>query len=145
MGLLESLDIEAVEEVCQRLSIPKRIEEKIRVTKSEAASTLLKLDNKGLKASEIYNVLSPIPTETIILMIAKTEKNTVKKHISMYLTELKKIKTSVTGEDLLRMGISPGPDYRQILNKVLEEKLNGRLKTRDEEINYIKEILLSKT
>lgn len=143
MGLLEPLDAEAVEEVCQRLSIPKGIVEKITVTKGEAVAVLSRLDKKDLKASDIYNLLSTVPTESIILMIAKTEKNTVKKHISLYLTELKKVKISVTGKDLLKMGVRPGPDYKQILNRVLEEKLDGRLKTRDEEINYIKEKLLT--
>ena len=37
------------------------------------------------------------------------------------------------------MGIKPGPIYREILQAVLDAKLNGQLKTRNDELNFVKE------
>ena len=36
------------------------------------------------------------------------------------------------------MGLEPGPIYREILQAVLDAKLNGQLKTRDDELNFVK-------
>jgi len=44
------------------------------------------------------------------------------------------------GKDLIKMGIPPGPIYRKLLDSVLMAKLNGILKTKDDEINYVREL-----
>jgi tRNA nucleotidyltransferase (CCA-adding enzyme) len=36
------------------------------------------------------------------------------------------------------MGLEPGPIYREILEAVLEAKLNGRLKTRTDELSFVR-------
>ncbi|KAF0119939.1 MAG: hypothetical protein FD151_1825 [bacterium] len=37
------------------------------------------------------------------------------------------------------MGIAPGKIFKRILDDLLEAKLDGRVKTKKEEINFIKE------
>jgi tRNA nucleotidyltransferase (CCA-adding enzyme) len=41
------------------------------------------------------------------------------------------------------MGLEPGPIYREILQKALNQKLNGRLKTRDEELDFARNYVSS--
>jgi poly(A) polymerase len=45
----------------------------------------------------------------------------------------------VTGDDLIRMGFRPGPSFKQILDSVEEAQLNGKLPTRDEALEYVKQ------
>jgi tRNA nucleotidyltransferase (CCA-adding enzyme) len=46
------------------------------------------------------------------------------------------IKISVRGDDIRAMGLKPCPDFKIILKKVLYEKINGKLKTRKDELAY---------
>ena len=41
--------------------------------------------------------------------------------------------SSVTGADLKALGLKPGPRYRQILNRLLDARLNGDVRTAEEE------------
>jgi tRNA nucleotidyltransferase/poly(A) polymerase len=44
----------------------------------------------------------------------------------------------VTGNDLIAMGFSPGPQFKEILTRVEDEQLDGRLKTREEAMQFVR-------
>ncbi len=44
----------------------------------------------------------------------------------------------LTGDDLIAMGFSPGPVFRDILERVQEDQLDGRLETRDEALEFVR-------
>ena len=44
----------------------------------------------------------------------------------------------VTGNDLIEKGLSPGPRFKEILTRVEDEQLEGRLTTHEEAMNFIK-------
>jgi tRNA nucleotidyltransferase (CCA-adding enzyme) len=46
----------------------------------------------------------------------------------------------LTGEDLKRMGIPPGPRYRDILTRLQNARLDGAVSNRAEEENLVSEI-----
>jgi poly(A) polymerase len=43
----------------------------------------------------------------------------------------------ITGEDLIGMGLTPGPMFRSILTQVADEQLEGRLRERDEALRFV--------
>ncbi len=45
----------------------------------------------------------------------------------------------VTGDDLKSLGLVPGPGYREILNQVEEAQLEGRVRTREEALQFVRE------
>jgi tRNA nucleotidyltransferase (CCA-adding enzyme) len=69
-------------------------------------------------------------------MMAKTRKDNVKKAISSYFTHLRYIRPSIKGRDLKKLGLPPGPIYREILQAALDAKLNGELKTHMDELDF---------
>jgi tRNA nucleotidyltransferase (CCA-adding enzyme) len=91
----------------------------------------------SLGRSDIYFLLNPLPADFLLYGMAKTDSETVKKTISLYFTELKRIKVSLSGQDLRRMGFVPGPIYTEILHTVLRAKLEGKLVNRQEEIDFV--------
>ena len=91
-----------------------------------------------LKPSASTTCLSPLDIEALLLMMAKAKQETAKKYISLYLTHLREVKISLTGDDLKTLGIPPGPRYRKLLAELLDAKLDGIVATRDEEIAYIR-------
>jgi len=54
----------------------------------------------------------------------------------MYIDSLN---TVLTGEDLKKMGIKEGPVYKKILDALKEAKIDMGLKTKEDEINFLKE------
>jgi len=43
----------------------------------------------------------------------------------------------ITGDDLIQMGFAPGPQFKQILTRVEDEQLEGRLQTHSDAIGFI--------
>jgi len=71
-------------------------------------------------------------------MMAATKKETAKRSISNYFTRLRYVHTLISGKDLKNMKIEPGPVFREILQTILEAKLNGKLKTKSDELAFVR-------
>jgi tRNA nucleotidyltransferase (CCA-adding enzyme) len=69
--------------------------------------------------------------------MTKTSREKARKAISLYITKLRSVRVSVTGKDLAEMGYEPGPQYREILEKVMDARLNGLVTDRNTEKEWI--------
>jgi tRNA nucleotidyltransferase (CCA-adding enzyme) len=78
-----------------------------------------------------------LPAEFLLYTMGRAEEEGVKKAISLYFTELKRVKVSLRGNDLKKMGFVPGPIYAQILQAVLRARLEGKISSRQEEIDFV--------
>jgi tRNA nucleotidyltransferase (CCA-adding enzyme) len=137
MGLLSTLKDEEGEQALARLSVNPKEKEKILRGISNAKELLRALPI-GETAS-IYDALSPINLETLLFAMSLTDDKNKKKEISHYLLELRRVKPLLTGEDIKRMGIEPGPVYSKVLKEVLRERLRGKLKSREDEEKFVRE------
>jgi hypothetical protein len=45
----------------------------------------------------------------------------------------------LSGNDLIGMGLSPGPLFKEILTRVEEEQLEGRLRTPEQAMDFVRE------
>ncbi|MCS7163829.1 MAG: CBS domain-containing protein [Thermodesulfovibrio sp.] len=145
MVILWGLDSKAREELLQRICAPPNVIKELIENINSAQQTL---NSFGIEDSEnfnvrVYNLLKPLNIETIILIMIYA-KEWQKRAIFNYLTKLKDIKPIITGEDLKKLGIKPGPVYRKILECILREKLQGRLLSKEEEIAFVKELEVNK-
>jgi len=139
MCLINGLGRKDVEDVCKRLSIPEKSARKLIEAKENAEAVLSEFHrHTTLQPSRIYTLLHPLSAETIVFMMAKAKEEKAKKYISLYLTELRKISLSITGSDLIKIGIKQGPKFRTILEKAFEKKMNGILKTKKDELKFVK-------
>ena len=71
--------------------------------------------------------------------MAKTQQDETRRAISLYFRNLKEVRSDLGGKDLKSMGISPGPVYRQILDQLLDGRLNGELPSREEEEEFVRQ------
>ncbi len=100
-------------------------------------------DTEKIVPSVIYNTLHRLPIEAILFLMAYTKDNKlIEKKISLYLIELIHEKIATTGEELIQMGIKNGPEIGDIKNKLLELKLDGKIRSKADEIKYIKKYFL---
>ena len=47
----------------------------------------------------------------------------------------------VTGDELIRLGLEPGPKFKLLLDAVREAQLEGTIKTREEALELVKRLL----
>ena len=73
----------------------------------------------------------------ILFLMAKAKHPDIKRYISLYFTQLKSVRTQVTGKDLVGLGYSPGPVFKEILDEILERKFAGELKTKADELSFV--------
>jgi tRNA nucleotidyltransferase (CCA-adding enzyme) len=139
LGLIDRMKDTAAAEALERLSVPMRIRERVLLARNRSRDVLfLFYKEPQLSRSRIYDLLTPLDIEAILLMMSKSRQERAKKYISLYLTHLRNVKVALTGDDLKRLGIPPGPKYRNILAELLDAKLDGIVKNRDDEIEFVK-------
>ncbi len=134
MALMEAIPHKAVGETLARLAVPERFAEKIRAGHAASHHTLRRLMKRPPPTpAETYRLLSGQSDETLLLLMAKTKSEAVKRRLSAYLTSYQQVKPILTGTDLKAMGFKPGPQYKRILDRLLDARLNGQVKTEAEE------------
>jgi len=137
LALIRGSDKKTGEEICERLEMPPRYQSLLVQERLAADRSLQRLERRPeIAGSALYRQLNPFRIELILYMMAATSQEGVKRLISNYFTQLRYIRPSIRGKDLMDMGLSPGPLFKEVLQGVLEAKLNGRLKTRAEELEF---------
>jgi tRNA nucleotidyltransferase (CCA-adding enzyme) len=135
--MIRQCDVDTSKDICDRLELTPQVCKMVLIERFDAERCLHGLERKRTPSnSDLYFELSPFKTELILYMMAVAGKEKIKRGISHYFTQLRYIKVSVKGKDLLKMGLKPGPIYRKILQRALKEKLNGKLKTRTDELDF---------
>jgi tRNA nucleotidyltransferase (CCA-adding enzyme) len=141
MGLMRHLDRPATQELCRRFELAPKLSNLFSLERPAAERRLSELERRlPAEDSGIYRQLSGFRTELILFMMAAARGEEVRKAISRYCVHLRFVRPILGGRDLARLGLSPGPVYRQVLEAILEAKLNGRLETRQEEEAFALEI-----
>ncbi|WP_300925482.1 hypothetical protein, partial [uncultured Desulfovibrio sp.] len=63
--------------------------------------------------------------EFLLYLMASEENPGLEKTLSRYITQWRREKADITGEDLCRLGLTPGPDFGRLLACALRAKLDG--------------------
>lgn len=137
MALLEGLAPQERNESLKRLHVPPRTSRELLEGIRESHEVLAAL--QGASEKEIYYTLQPLNIQTVLFIMAKARSKEQKKAVSLYLTVLRKIKPEITGNDLRAMGYSPGPFFKKILSAVRDAKLERKIKSREEEMEFVRE------
>ena len=132
------LDRTGIKNLCERLQIAPRYHEILNRQRSTALGILKRLEGRNHgqrspKPSSLYRWFQPLATEILLFMMAKTCKEHVRQWLSHYITHLRDVQPILTGHDLEKLEIAPGPVFRTILEDLLFARLDGRVATAEEE------------
>ncbi|MDH5726578.1 MAG: CBS domain-containing protein [Nitrospira sp.] len=134
MALLEVLPERAVSEVLKRFPFSESEETKLRTARRGCHTVIRRLGTRSpLKPAEVYRVLSELSDETLLIIMAKSKGESVKRQVSAFLTTYQHVKPVLTGHDLKIMGLRPGPQFKKILARLLDARLNGEVITESDE------------
>ena len=100
----------------------------------EIKSLLNKKIKNDEKDEKIYSIFHKLNEISIAAFYIFSENKAVER----YLNVLKDIKVLITGNDLIELGYIPSPEFAKIFEKILKEKFKGKLKTKEDEIKFLK-------
>jgi tRNA nucleotidyltransferase (CCA-adding enzyme) len=146
LAMCDSLSAEQFAGTCARLSFNVHLREKLIEMRGTAEELMASMERRltlqgKLENNEIYYFLRDLSVEVLLYRMAKTGNAELKRCISLYFTKLHGVHTQIGGEDLKRLGVPPGPRYREILDAVLSARLNGTVNSKDEELNMARSLL----
>lgn len=88
--------------------------------------------------SEIYHWFDGFSLEMLFYMMARSENDSLRQWISLFVTDLRKIRITLKGQDLIDLGLKPGRNFQGVFRTVLDARLNGQIQTRSEELDLVK-------
>jgi tRNA nucleotidyltransferase (CCA-adding enzyme) len=141
MALLEGMNESIVEGVITRLMLSNEQAKRVRSSGRNPARILPVLGGAdSLCPSELYHLLIGLPDEALVLLVATpaTGKRTsriirTQRRVVRFMTQLRGRKTALRGDDLLQMGMEPGPQIKDCLTRLLDARLDGIVRTRAHE------------
>lgn len=136
-ALIDELSLAKVKRICADFVFKKADAAKLVFYKKNGERILSVLSKKGkLKPSQVYEHLEGLPYEVMIMFMAKTRSQAARRRIISYITKYANVKLDLRGDDLKKAGIEPGPHFKEIIRKTLHAKLDGRIKTKSEELGF---------
>jgi tRNA nucleotidyltransferase (CCA-adding enzyme) len=126
------LTSEENESLISYLRLPKSLAQTLR--DSTSLKTKLKtLAYPELRRSHIYRLLQGYAQSAIIANSLATSSAVARQHIETFLRALRYVKPALTGDDLIKLGVAPGPQIKEVLNLLHEARLDGKVTTKQGE------------
>lgn len=142
MILTERLKDKEIKNICKKYNFSRKERKKVlnyQKGKQKLESFFQKA--KDLKNSDIYSFLSSFPLESIFIIISKCEEIDINRKIWYFLTKSQFVELEIDGKDLKNLGVPSGPEMEKILKKVLYAKIDGNIQGRENELNYVKNMI----
>jgi len=130
---LKNIDNNGIRKILGRLKLDKKL----------SKNTLMyidlrdKLERKTLDLIVLDEIFRNVPRVLILVFLYHKE---YAKWIKEYLDALSKVKTKVTGKQLIKMGLKEGPQIGDILKNIRIKWLLGEINTFEEETKYLESL-----
>jgi len=137
MALISRASIRSQENILKKFQFKK--EEKASMIQFRKREDIVKfLSAKILLSSEVYRLLKPLRGEVVLYLRAQTRKKMVCHRIDRFWDKDRMVELKITGDDLKRMGVCSGEKIGRVLKETLYQKVDKGLRTKKEEVNFIK-------
>jgi len=130
------LNNEETEEFLQKFRLRKLHARTVRDSQSLKAE-IKALAEADIASSRIHRLLYGYSQPALIAGFLASDSPTAKQNIQLFLTRLRQVKPSLTGKDLQKMGIPPGPRMKEVLQRLLEARLDGKITDKQGEIKLV--------
>jgi tRNA nucleotidyltransferase (CCA-adding enzyme) len=104
-------------------------------------------DGRVMRPSQVYRLLADFSDEALVLLLARQvarrhvpQLNLLKRQLVAYVRS-RAVKPALTGRDLQAMGLKPGPQYKKILDRLFDARLDGEVKTASEGRQLLQQVI----
>ncbi|MCL0094685.1 CCA tRNA nucleotidyltransferase [Dehalococcoidales bacterium] len=115
-----------------RLRLPKSLARTLRDTNT-LKTNLHSLTDPKLPPSSIYHLVHGYSLPAVMANWLAGDSPVACQHLQLFLNEFRYVKPALTGDDLKRMGIAPGPHIKEVLQLLLEARLDRKITTKQGE------------
>ena len=122
-----------------RLAMPKRSATVVRdvVSTRRAAPDL----TAAASPTTVYRRLSGLSLEAVQVAAALEVNSGVRERMTHYLEEWRRVRPLLTGRDLMKLGVAHGPQVGDLLDLLLEARLEGKTVTKADERAFVRQRL----
>jgi len=143
LSLTESLKEESKVEFCERLNLGSSLRKKLIEERKKAQKALWQIKREK-DPYKVYELLIPFSLEILLYLMVISEERDVQKLLADFISRARWEKPELRGKDLKDLGIPPGPNYNLIFKRLLEARIKGEIKTREEELELVKREFMDK-
>ncbi|MFH1037997.1 MAG: CCA tRNA nucleotidyltransferase [PVC group bacterium] len=91
--------------------------------------------------SRIFFLLQGRSPEIVLIIMSRIGSDESDRRIRTYLSGYRSAAGEVGGEDLKELGLPPGPAYKRILHELLAARLDGMVRSREEELRLAHQLV----
>ena len=135
--LVSSLPVDAAPALTRRLNMGTDWTRVVRDTIA-LRGVVGRLHRPGLRPSEVDGLLSAYD-EYALRACALAAGDPAAAWVRRYLDELCQVRPLLDGNDLLALGVERGPRVGELLRDLRRARLDGGVRTRDDEVAYVRE------
>ena len=141
MALFEDVSYDGTLYFCNKFEF-KRGERLRMMSYKKSGRKILNMLNSKRKIlpSKIYHLLEPLSHEVTLLLMAISHSDIGKGRIMEFFHKYNGMRPSARGDDIKALGIKAGPHFAKIVERILYRKLDGILKSKEEELEYAKKL-----
>jgi tRNA nucleotidyltransferase (CCA-adding enzyme) len=99
------------------------------------------LSTPGLAPSQIYGLVHGYGLTALTASLLAAGSATAAEHIELYLSVLRYVKPALSGDDLIYMGVPQGPGVKEILQRLREARLDGKVTSKKEEEEMVRRVI----
>lgn len=128
---------QAAEEFLKRFNFPKRVAQGVLDT-LKLRDQVNSLAEENIKPSTVYELLHGYAIVAIEANLIAVKSAVAKSHLQRYLSKLRYVRPLLDGKDLTSLGIPAGPAIGEALNALRAAKLDGKVRTRKDEEEFVR-------
>ena len=138
--LVYNLNEDALYELLGRLNLTGSRLDLLSHQSLELKSRCEELNRPAVKKSKTYYTLREYDTVVVQAHLCYAKAPALRRNLGQYLNSLRQIKTSLGGNDLLKLGVREGPQVGIILRKLLAARLDGTVQSKSDEVNLARRL-----
>ena len=133
MALLEILNRAERVAVSQRFQLVSGVQEILKSYKAATRDIRARLLSTP-KPGALYFSLREFPLEILLYAMARSTEERIRAQIVTFLRDLRTLKLSISGDDVMRLGLAQGPMVREALDRVLRARIDGEAPDREAQL-----------
>ncbi|OPZ75289.1 MAG: CCA-adding enzyme [Firmicutes bacterium ADurb.Bin456] len=140
--LLHLTGQEQADALCRHYNLANRQREKVNKTLGGWRRAVDSLSRgNGATMGELVKQVANLPLEAYPLLLTYLPDYASRSRFRKVLAAVYYDRPAINGGDLLSLGFKPGPSFKAAMEALWQARLDGLVRTRQEELSYVKEYL----
>ena len=134
--LFSDIKSENIDEICQRLDINRKTSQILHDIQT-IKQNINALSKNTIINSELMMLLDKLNIQALSSMQLISKNETLRKNLSNFIDYLRFIEPKITPNEIISIGVPPGPQIGNLLTDIRFAVADGILKTLDDEKRFV--------